>query len=83
MENVINLKNELAETVAFVVEKTPEFVIENSDKNFFSDLGMDSLIALEIVAKLEKNYSIDIPEERILEISTFDGIVKLISDAKK
>ena len=81
-EDFPELVMKLAEKVAFTVEKDTEFVLSNYNKNFFSDLGMDSLIALEIVANLENTYGIEIPESKVVEIATFEGIVKLIYESE-
>ena len=45
------------------VEVEPEKI--TLDANFVEDLGMDSMMALEILAGIEKKYKIQVPEEKL------------------
>ena len=49
-----------------------------SDQSFSEDLGFDSMMALEIVAKLEKRYKIKIPEEEMVNLSNLNNTVSLV-----
>lgn len=46
----------------------------------FSDLGADSLMALEIVAGIEKKYRIKIPEEDLARVKTFNDVVAMTQE---
>lgn len=46
----------------------------------FSDLGADSLMALEIVAGIEKKYRIKIPEEDLAKVKTFNDVVGMTQE---
>jgi acyl carrier protein len=45
-----------------------------------STLGADSLMALEIVAAIEKKYRIKIPEEDLQRIKTFNDVVSMTQE---
>ena len=40
------------------------------DANFFKDLEIDSLLALEILALIEKKFKVQIPEEKLVDITS-------------
>lgn len=58
-----NLKDELREIITEVTEV--EDIPENTP---FADLGIDSMMAIEIVADVEKNYDITIAEDELEEL---------------
>jgi acyl carrier protein len=43
-------------------------------------LGADSLMALEIVAAIEKKYRIKIPEEDLQRVKTFNDVVSMTQE---
>ena len=45
---------------------------------FFEDLGIDSMMALEIVAQIEKKYKVVIPEEEIPTIRSLQKVLELL-----
>lgn len=47
------------------------------DANFLEELGMDSMMALEILASVEKKYKIKIPEEYLAKITTLKSTVEI------
>ncbi|HNQ50327.1 MAG: acyl carrier protein [Candidatus Omnitrophica bacterium] len=57
------IKQEVKKAVAAIIE-IPESKLTD-DIKFIEDLGIDSMMALEIVASIEKKYKIVIPEEDI------------------
>ncbi|HOU36363.1 MAG TPA: acyl carrier protein [Candidatus Omnitrophota bacterium] len=57
------IKQEVKKAVAAIIE-IPESKLTD-DIKFVEDLGIDSMMALEIVASIEKKYKIVIPEEDI------------------
>jgi len=48
------------------------------DAHFISELGVDSLMALEVLVALERKYSIKIPEATVKEISCFADVRDLV-----
>lgn len=77
------LEKQLKALIAEVLEISPKKVTPKAD--FQKDLGMDSMRALEILAAVEKTYKIEIPEERLAEIKSFDQVIALTEEflAKK
>jgi acyl carrier protein len=65
---MLDLENEIRNVVAEIIEKEPLEV--SLDAKFFEDLGVDSMMALEILAALEKKYKITIPEEKLAQLTT-------------
>jgi acyl carrier protein len=46
--------------------------------NFAEDLGVDSLMALEVVVALEKKYQIKITEKELPELATLNDVYALL-----
>ncbi|MBI4699465.1 MAG: acyl carrier protein [Nitrospirae bacterium] len=78
------MSNNYEEEVKKMVAEIAEIPVAKlkPDADFFKDLGMDSLKAIEIVAAFEKKYKIIIPENEIPDISTVRHIVAYLN-AKK
>ena len=72
------LTNDIKSLVAKVV-KIPEEKLK-MDANLFTDLGIDSLLGIEIFAALDKKYGIDIPEARLREVKTLADLIRVVSD---
>lgn len=69
-------KTEIKKLVADIAEKTPEEITDEA--KFSEDLGIDSMMALEIVASIEKKYKVVIPEGEIPNIRSLQNIYDLI-----
>jgi len=69
------LENELRSIVAEITEVEPEKI--TAEANFVEDLGMDSMMALEILASIEKKYKLKIPEEYLGKISTLSSLLEM------
>jgi acyl carrier protein len=52
----------------------------NDDDDFFTQLGVDSMMALEIMARTEKRYRIRIPEAYFAEMRTLNDVMRIITD---
>jgi len=63
-----DLENELRGLIAEIIEKDPSQV--TLEAKFYEDLGVDSMMALEILAAIEKKYRIAIPEEKLAQLVT-------------
>ena len=63
--------------IAEIVEVEPEKI--TPEANFVEDLGMDSMMALEILASIEKKYKLRIPEENLTKITNFSKVVELVN----
>jgi acyl carrier protein len=49
-----------------------------SDARFKEDLDLDSLLVVDIVIDIEKQYDISLPEEDIARMATLDDAVSLV-----
>ncbi|MDP2922960.1 MAG: acyl carrier protein [Candidatus Omnitrophota bacterium] len=52
--------------------KTKEQI--KDDSRFAEDLGIDSMMALEVVASIEKKYKVVIPEAEIPKIRSLENV---------
>jgi len=64
-----NLKDELRAIITEVTE-----VEEIPEDTLFADLGIDSMMAIEIVADIEKNYEITIAEEELADLTNLQTV---------
>ena len=74
----LTLEKELREIIANVTEIDPKEI--GLDSKFVEDLGMDSMMALEILAAMEKKYKIQIPEEKLAQLRTLKDTIKLAKE---
>lgn len=73
-----NVETDLRELVATILEVEPDTIDEKA--SFVKDLGMDSMMALEILASIEKKYKIVIPEETLAKFTSLSQTVKIVQD---
>ncbi len=64
-----DLKEKLRAIIAEVAE-----VDEVPDATPFRDLGIDSMMAVEIVAEVEREYKLKIPEEELQELTNLEAV---------
>ena len=76
-----NFEEEIKKLVADITEVPVEKLTLDAD--FFKDLGIDSLKAIEIVAAFEKKYRIIIPEKDIPNIRNLREVLKYTEKLKK
>ncbi|QKG83257.1 acyl carrier protein [Kroppenstedtia pulmonis] len=72
--NKSKLRDQLKEIIAEVIE-VDEF---GDEENFVSDLGVDSMMALEIVARIEQTFQIKIPEEYLPEVKSLNDVHRVV-----
>lgn len=63
------LKDELREIICEVAE-----IDEVPETTPFADLGIDSMMAIEIVADVERTYKLSIPEEELADLTNFEAV---------
>jgi len=68
-----DLKEKIREIVAEVAE-----LDEVPDTTPFADLGIDSMMAIEIISDVERTYKIKVPEEELEQVSDLDSVVALV-----
>lgn len=71
-----NLKHEIKAIISNLIE-IDDF---DDDEKFVLDLGVDSLMALEIVASIEKKFLIKIDESKLIEIKTLNDAVRITQE---
>ncbi len=71
------MKADLRKLISEISEKPLEEV--KDDSRFAEDLGIDSMMALEIVASIEKKYKTVIPEAEIPTIRSLNNIYDLLN----
>lgn len=74
--SVDEIRNEIKHLVAEVTERQPE---EISDTALFQEeLGVDSLMALEIMVSVDQRYQIQLPEEEFKKLTNVNDTVDLV-----
>lgn len=71
---------ELRQQLKTIVTEIIEIDDFNDDDDFVTQLGVDSMLALEIVARIEKRYRIRIPEEDFAQMQTLNAVVRIIAN---
>ena len=79
--NVNNVDQDIRSLLAEILETDPESI--KGDAHFVKDLGMDSMMALEILAGIEKKYRIVIPEEILPKFTDTNTTVTIVRDLIK
>lgn len=69
-----DLKEALREVLCEITE-----VDEIPDETPFADLGIDSMMAIEIVAEIERTYKISIPEDELANLTTLNKVHEAVS----
>jgi len=75
------VKDEVKKLVSEITE-IPENDL-SEEARFAEDLGVDSMMALEIVASIEKRYKVAIPEEEIPNIRSLKDVYKVLEKLLK
>lgn len=75
MINGKNLEQEIRNLIADIIEMDPAQIDPNA--HLVEDLGMDSMMALEILAAIEKKFRIQIPEDDLPKITTINRAIEL------
>jgi acyl carrier protein len=68
-----NLKEDLRALIAEIAEKD-----EIPDDIAFKDLGIDSMMGVEIVAAIERKYQVKIDDSELLEVTTLNNSMALV-----
>ena len=71
----LTLEKELREIIARITEIDPKNI--GLESKFVEDLGMDSMMALEILAAIEKKYKIQVPEDKLGRLTNLSETIKL------
>jgi len=71
-----NVEKEIVSIVSDVSGLDPEEI--TLDKNFFKDLEIDSIKAIEITVAIEKKFKVSIRDEDVPKIATVKDAVELV-----
>lgn len=72
---------EILDIISVVIEKDKADI--PLDAHLVQEVGADSMMALEILAALEKKYRIVVPEEKLKEMTTVNKIIDMVEAGKK
>jgi len=72
------LEGELREMIRQIIEVEPDKITRDAD--FIQTLGMDSMMALEILAAMEKKYKIRIPEEKLPQLKNLSEVIRVAKE---
>jgi len=68
-----NMKEELRALIAEIAEKD-----EIPDDVSFKDLGIDSMMGVEIVAAIERKYQVKIEDAELVQVTTLNASMALV-----
>lgn len=75
----VNLEQELKELIAGVIGRSPEEL--KPDADFWKDLGVDSIKAIEITVAIERKFKIAIRDEQIPQITNVTQAIAAVKQA--
>ncbi len=76
----MDLKEEIRDRIAEMLEIESE---ELGYDDLFTDHGMDSFAAMQLVVILESEYDVSIPDKRIIELKCVNDTVRMIEELKQ
>lgn len=68
---------ELREKLRAIIAEVSE-VDEIPDETPFKELGIDSMMAIEIVAEVERTFKLSIPEDELRKMTHFTAVYDLV-----
>lgn len=71
-----DIRNEVRKLVAEITEREPSEISDSA--HFVDDLGLDSLMAIEMMVAVDKKYKIEISEEEFGTIKNVNDAVELV-----
>ena len=77
----IDVEKDVRAIVAEILEMEPGEIDPNA--NFVKDLGMDSMMALEVLASIEKKYRIIITEENLPKFTDLNTTTRIVREVLK
>jgi acyl carrier protein len=70
------VRTEVKKLIAEVTEREPEEITDTA--LFAEELGVDSLMAMEVMVAVDKKYKINIPEDEFATIKNVDDTVAVV-----
>lgn len=81
MGDNLNLEQELKQVIANITGIPEDKIVGKA--NFVDDLGIESIVAVDIIAEIERKYAVEIPEEKYGEFDCIDSAVEIVGDIIK
>jgi acyl carrier protein len=76
-EIVTDRLEQLREIVAEVLELEPEELTDGG--SFVEDYAADSLRAIEVLARIEKRYNVEIPQEELPKMANLRAVYEIVA----
>jgi acyl carrier protein len=70
------IRAEVKKLIAEVTEREPDEITDTA--LFAEELGVDSLMAMEVMVAVDKKYKINIPEEEFAKIKNVNDTVEVV-----
>jgi acyl carrier protein len=70
------IRSEIKRLVANVTEREPDEIPDSA--HYMDELGVDSLMAMEVMIAVQKKYKIDIPEEEFNKASNVNESLAMV-----
>lgn len=80
-KNIISARNQAENEMAIIWMQVLELEEIGMDDNFF-DLGGQSLIAVELIAEIEKKYKLKMPISKLFKYPTIESLVKNLATSE-
>ena len=80
-DSTIDIEKDLRRLVGEILETDPQGI--DGEAHFVKDLGMDSMMALEILAGVEKKYRISIPEDLLPQFTNLNKTIEIVTKLLK
>jgi len=71
------IRDEVKRLIAEVTEREPEEITDTA--LFAEELGVDSLMAMEVMVAVDKKYKINIPEDEFAKIKNVNDTVEVVT----
>ncbi|PWN71783.1 acyl carrier protein [Chryseobacterium phosphatilyticum] len=78
MQNQEKLFEKVYEILADITECNPKEI--QPDTNLMREMGMTSLMGLEVLVELERNFQISLDEELLVNMTTPKDIIKVLQE---
>jgi len=75
------MKDTIAASLAKLVGKKVDEI--DFEANIFDDYGVDSVQAVKLLADVEVEYDVDIPEEEAQQIRTLNDLLNVVSELRE
>lgn len=74
--DTVEIRNKIKQAIANVSEIDPEDIEDSAA--FVDDLGLDSLVLLEISVDIEMQFGLEVPEEELKQLHTVQDAVEFV-----